>query len=593
MSPPPQIVCANWSPGNASCKKIAILACSHCQLVVYCEKDCQKSHWRHHMLACYDTLNGESWNPSWVEESRAPVFKESGTEEHFDFPYIWSHTAAHDILNLQANEGKNFKEGLRLLFAASGDLGSVFTTITNLPQNYNGSIELTINDHNFNIVARNIIILLIGLVVQDVDQAIDCIIHIWYSIMIRTSDILVLQKHIAPMFATVQKEIKDLPKNGFLEKTWSFGSCSLKVGLCHEAWNKLSNFVTGPAGLTEGKASQLYRDTNSPPWRIDYVHRRMVVMSPARRLTFNKWLADGLLLPFGHPRHEFTEPNPTLWSTADAWPAQAEFEPVQGWSPQVVDGTCIGNAQNDIYGKLFFHLRWLLSNSLSRMSTLNNSFHILNISPLDLSNHLKGTVFDRIDTSFLADSHWLGMKGTIRDFAHLLPPKQAKPHATMICPLENIPFAVNERNQALAIPPKDSPGHKRLCRFAPLALSHLTGDDNDPKMIKLLTARVLVACYEPVFKLFAEKKSFRWHGLINGVEIKQNNTIVDKWPNGLKIPFGEQGDEHEFNLLMGENHFRTEQRGVFSTRANLWAMLDIFLWQGGHPKREIVKEGRA
>lgn len=176
------------------------------------------------------------------------------------------------------------------------------------------------------------------------------------------------------------------------------------------------------------------------------------------------------------------------------------------------------------------------------------------------------------------------MKGTIREFAYLLPPKQAKPHATMICPLNNVPFAVNERNQGLTIPPKDSPAHKRLCRFAPLALSHLTGDDNDPKMIKLLTARVLVACYEPIFKLYvkrekatdparyfppvdynyriAKKKSFRKHGLINGVEMKQNNTIVDKWPSGPKIPFGEQGDEHEFNLLMGENHFRTERRFV-------------------------------
>lgn len=185
---------------------------------------------------------------------------------------------------------------------ASGDLGNVFTTIANLPQKYSGSIEFTINDVEFQIVARNIIILLIPLVIEDIDQAIDCMIHIWYSVMIRKSDMFVLQKRIAPILATIQKEIKalNLPEGGTLQKTLSFGSRSLKIGLSREAWNKLPGFLTAPTGLS----------TPSHAWRTDDVHRRMVLMPPSRRLAYTKWLTDGLLLPYGHPLHDFTEHNP-------------------------------------------------------------------------------------------------------------------------------------------------------------------------------------------------------------------------------------------------------------------------------------------
>ncbi|KAJ5540860.1 hypothetical protein N7494_005936 [Penicillium frequentans] len=490
-------------------------------------------------------MNDETWKPDWIEENRAAELNENRMEGIL-LPRTWSHTPARDMLNLQANEGSTFKGDLRLLFAASGDLGNVFTTIANLPQKYSGSIEFTINDVEFKIVARNIIILLIPLVVEDIDQAIDCIIHIWYSVMIRKSDIYVLQKRIAPIFATIQKEIKalDFAEGRILQKTFSFGSRSLKIGLSREAWNKLPDYLTAPTGLS----------TPSHAWRTDDVHRRMVLMPPARRLAYTKWLTDGLLLPYGHPHHDFTEHNPTLWLTADDWPAKSVFEPVRGWSPQVVDEIRNGGAENDIYGKLFFHLRQLLSNSLSRMSTMKNTIQILHMAPLDLPHQLNGTTFDRIDTSWLADPHWYGMKTVISYFNHLLPSKQANPHATMTCLLKTIVLiVVNEKNTGLTIPGLDSPGHKRLCKFAPESMDPLTGDDNDPKTMSLLAARILTLNYEPIFKLFARKKSFRKHGLNAGVEMKKKNTVLDAWPHGPTIPLGDEGDEHEFKLLMSEN----------------------------------------
>ena len=44
------------------------------------------------------------------------------------------------------------------------------------------------NDRDLDIVARNVILLLIVLVVENIDEAVDCIIHICYSALVRKSD---------------------------------------------------------------------------------------------------------------------------------------------------------------------------------------------------------------------------------------------------------------------------------------------------------------------------------------------------------------------------------------------------------------------
>jgi len=36
-----------------------------------------------------------------------------------------------------------------------------------------------------------------------------------------------------------------------------------------------------------------------------------------------------------------------------------------------------------------------------------------------------------------------------------------------------------------------------------------------------------------------------------GLEMKKDNTIVDKWPTQLKLKLGQQGAEEEFRLLLG------------------------------------------
>ncbi len=62
--------------------------------------------------------------------------------------------------------------------AASGDIRNVAKTIAQIPSSYSQSVDVTMNDLDLDVVARNAIRLLIALVVDDIDMAVDCITHV-------------------------------------------------------------------------------------------------------------------------------------------------------------------------------------------------------------------------------------------------------------------------------------------------------------------------------------------------------------------------------------------------------------------------------
>ncbi|KAI8274115.1 hypothetical protein K4K60_010030 [Colletotrichum sp. SAR11_57] len=139
----------------------------------YCGPECQKSHWTMHKPDCKSHLGRESWQPGWALENRAPAFSGNGPPQvtYGAGKYLWGNFLAFDVLRLSANEGASYDEQLRLLFATSRDLQNVIKTIAQLPDSYTQPIEVTINNRDLNIVARNVIMLLISLIVNDVDVA--------------------------------------------------------------------------------------------------------------------------------------------------------------------------------------------------------------------------------------------------------------------------------------------------------------------------------------------------------------------------------------------------------------------------------------
>lgn len=159
-------------------------------------------------------------------------------------------------------------------------------------------------------MARNIILLLITLVVENVDEAVDCMIHLWYSTLVRESDIGILESRVRPLIDDVCQKVKNKAPGSLLAKTWTFGLRSLRVVLEKSSWDHLLSFTNKPAGLTAEQALKIRATNALAKSRIDYRDRYMCCLSPLQRIAFNKFRQDGLLLPFGFPRREFNQPNP-------------------------------------------------------------------------------------------------------------------------------------------------------------------------------------------------------------------------------------------------------------------------------------------
>ncbi|GFF81194.1 hypothetical protein IFM60648_05945 [Aspergillus lentulus] len=546
----PELICANWDIANSECRKEGRYTCKNCHLVLYCGPVCQKLHWTQHKSECKSPLNKGTWQPAWLLENRKPSFIAEGLGQQFGTKkYLWGNIPASDILRLGSNEGEEYGGVIRILFAASGDLRNVVKTIAQLPSSYSYPLELTINDRDFEIVARNIILLLIALIVDQVDEAVDCIIHLWYSAFVRESHTDLLRHRIRPLVEDVCNKIKDKKPGSLLGKTWTFGRHSLRVVLERSSWDRLLSLVDPPAGLTADRARELRAAITLAESRKDYRDRFMYCQSPSHRIAFQKFREDGLLLPFGSSRHEFRVPNPTLFHTANAWPMNDNADPLHGWPLDEVAATSTGPATADIYGKLFFYIRRMLRSFLGRLPSLKLSFKLFQLDAACLPDHLENDSFSRIEVSNISDSGWLGIHTTLSLMVPLLQTPQENPHATLITLFMNaVEETLTDQDRMLDLT-THSPTTKRLLKYLPLKRRPTSA--YDPELVKFNLGRELVRTYDDIFNRYSEKFKFREFADLLGAAMKETHTIIDKWPYRLKLRPGQPGAQEEFDRCIG------------------------------------------
>ncbi|KAJ5674949.1 uncharacterized protein N7477_004883 [Penicillium maclennaniae] len=206
------------------------------------------------------------------------------------------------------------------------------------------------------IVARNVFLLLIGLVVENPDEAVHSIIHLWYSALVRESNIDILHTRIRPLIQDICMKIKHKPSKILLANT-----------LAHS--------------------------------RRDRRDRYMTCLPPSERIAFHKFRQNGLLLPFGFPRHDFTEPNPPVNRIIKGLkPMKGNADTLNGWSLEQASKQANEAAPADIYGKLFF-LREILRSFLDRVSNFTIALRLLHLDASCLPDHLDNDSFSRMDIS--------------------------------------------------------------------------------------------------------------------------------------------------------------------------------------------------
>lgn len=195
-------------------------------------------------------------------------------------------------------------------FTASGDMRNLAQTVALLPSEHNKALNVTLNDKDLNVTARNIIILFIALAVNDVEKAVDCMLHVWYSAQLKKSHLELLDSIVRPLIQDMCSKINEKSESALLAKTWQFGNRTFRVTLIKSVWFSVLGYLSVPDGLISSKARDIRAAITLAGQRVDYVDRYVFQLPPGHRPSMMRFREDGILLPFGHSRIEFCIPNP-------------------------------------------------------------------------------------------------------------------------------------------------------------------------------------------------------------------------------------------------------------------------------------------
>jgi hypothetical protein len=192
-------------------------------------------------------------------------------------------------------------------------------TISELPKPFTRRIEITLNDREFYIVARNAILLLFSLTAPEVTSippddftSAEALIHLWYSASLPSEILHQLVSRVKPLFTDVCEQISSKGDEEIVGKTWNFSHHrSFRLALKKKYWFRLEALCEVPSDLTPEKAHHIRTAITLAPERQDYRDRWYFKdATPSTRVSKQKFREDGLLLPFGHHRVGFDRPNP-------------------------------------------------------------------------------------------------------------------------------------------------------------------------------------------------------------------------------------------------------------------------------------------
>ncbi|KAK8038412.1 hypothetical protein PG994_015179, partial [Apiospora phragmitis] len=511
----------------------------------YCGPACQKVHWREHKVDCKSELLKATWRPQWEADGRKPRFMGGDPLVAFNSTgkYLWGNIPAYDVVNLTRNEGLDAEEDLNLLFAASGDLRNVFKTIHGVPPTYGGDISIVLNDKDLHTVARNAITLLLLLLDDDTERAARNALHLWYSAFIPESLMDKMREDVGRAIENVCIKVENKHPDTLLGKTFDFGQRRLRLTLQQRAWMSLRQYLQVPQ-ISLQDAQERRKAVTLAPERIDHRERSFLSQEPGRRFCAFKFREHGILLPFASVWDSFTIPNPTIFGKEGTWPMKDSADPLEGWPVADVRRSS-GAAENDIYVKLYYYVLDLLTSVHRLLGKLKISFELFNTDAQELTKYCKDVQFDRIETANIADGGYLGPARTVCLLGNLLRPPWCNPHATLITLFMNAISEVTTAADEQAEAAKELRLAMKYLHPTPIPSMY------DADMLRVAANKESLRDFDKYFDRYIHKNRFQEFCDFMQMEMKSQNTIIDKWPLRLKKRYGQPGALEEFKELMG------------------------------------------
>ncbi|KAI5457761.1 hypothetical protein BGZ63DRAFT_433269 [Mariannaea sp. PMI_226] len=414
--------CSARTIDNEPCDGKPNVACPRCLLVVYCSDECRKSDWGTHRKGC-GTVPTASLGAA-------------DTWENHDF---WAEYPATDVLNLAKNEGEHFSGELNVLLLGDTALRHLIYTVTNIPETAMPTISVTINETDTCHLARTIFTLFLltnssGDPVANAEAA----VHLWYSAKLPNALLSHMEVVAASPILTAMDDVQSLVDQGRLSDIDPFpiilsrGSVSMMIDIDIHQWHEYIQYLR-PSNIKKEAADicRLVDNKKNAPT----LGAQTLRMSPSRVAGFLRWRADGLLLPYGHPRDEFDTYNPVFFNDKKGFPPGASAEPLGEWPMEQLLDYPSGQAQNDVYGKMFYFVRDMFLAFQKRVKQSSMEIRVTATVANKLNKHFSSgdaqtaLRFDRIEFGKYWDQ--LPFLALVM-MTDLLRHKHENPHATLL-----------------------------------------------------------------------------------------------------------------------------------------------------------------
>jgi hypothetical protein len=281
------------------------------------------------------------------------------------------------------------------------------------------------NGLEFPMFAQNVILLLIAFNFPP-EEATPLMIHIWYSTLIPAAFLTKLRTTILPLIEEACTEARYKHQEEDYKKTWVNNKASFQLILPRTGWERLRDSLQVPGRLSGAVALRIRQKVTLDPERKDLVQKSLYAHPPYWRVASMKFRRFGILLPFGCSRKGFDTPNPlvvpashfwykvgqtadtfrTLFHANRTWPMPDFADPRTSWDLlEVSNGAYTAGhiAKNDLYGKLYVHIRETLLRFCQQLEKRDIRLKLLCVDSDKLPEHydLSGPrrKFDRIEVT--------------------------------------------------------------------------------------------------------------------------------------------------------------------------------------------------
>ncbi|OTA66048.1 hypothetical protein K449DRAFT_463097 [Hypoxylon sp. EC38] len=339
-------------------------------------------------------------------------------------------------------------------------------TVNSVPENYRGRIRITIRDKDIYTLARNWMTL-VYLYDSPLEAAVaENIVHLWYSAFVQETMDDWLQTFIHRKVVELNEMIEK--RHGYRKainvdriparseaNAWEPITMKTRpiidLMLNYPTWSRLEKYVS-PRKLSYRQGYLARETVTTCPRKLDIRERRLLKQHPSERLSYQRYIDSGVLLPFAQLKHSYSKPNITLFDSSDdknlKWRLDNTMSPERGWPRSQFTKALVGEANNDVFGKLFYYLRDdVIPNFHKRMHRVVMKFNIEEIG----TSHPAGDLpayrqYDRILVSSMDDPTNSIPKGFIGWLGGFL--KASNPRATLITPhrlAQRPPIRINSR----------------------------------------------------------------------------------------------------------------------------------------------------